>query len=172
MRSAMNTKLNQKLFVIQRILIIWYFSRIDFMKKLLYPLAVLFFFASCGKEKFDKTDTLTYYSEDYKESTLTILGLPANEIDALWVEFSAADKEDYSSYTLIAKSDGEFAKETGTCEIDWVSQITFYPYGQDSYTGVWISEKDKYEVSYDSESRTEVLTFIYKETKDCWKGKF
>lgn len=100
---------------------------------------------------------------------MDILGFNTGEIDALWFEFASENKsKEHTTYTLIAKSNGEFSKETGTCEIDWQNQITFYPSNGSSYVGTWLNSKEKFNISYDLETRTEELTFIYKEVK---KGK-
>lgn len=142
------------------------------MKKVLFLLSILFVFGSCGKWKGEKYNDLTYYSIDHKEKDMSILGYNSHNIDALWFEFTSKDKsKDYTNYTLIAKSNGEFSKETGTCEIDWNNQITFHPANGSSYVGEWLSEKEKFVISYDLETRSEELTFIYKKVKKCKKGK-
>jgi hypothetical protein len=142
------------------------------MKKIFFLLSALFILASCNKWKGEKYSDLTYYSVDFKEKDMTILGFNSNDIDALWFEFSSKDKsKEYSDYTLIAKSNGVFNKETGTCEIDWKNQITFHPSSGDSYVGKWLYEKEKFIVSYDLDTRIEELIFIYKEVKKYKKGK-
>lgn len=141
------------------------------MKKLLFLFALTLIASSCGKKKVEKYHDLTYYSVDYKEKDMTILDFSSSDIDALWFEFSSKDKsKEYTNYTLIAKSNGEFSKETGTCKIDWENQITFFPSNGDSYIGKWIYEKEKFVITYDLESRSEEITFVYKKT-DCKKGK-
>jgi hypothetical protein len=140
------------------------------MNKLIFAAVLSLIVISCGKwEENKKDNTLTYYTEDFKDKDVDILGVPAGDIDAAWVEFYSKEKE-YDTYALIVKMDGEFTKEWGTCTINWEEQIDFSPENGDTYTGTWISEKDKYTISMDVESRTEELTFIYKEVHDkCGK---
>lgn len=142
------------------------------MKNLILFLTIALVITSCGKWKGDKHGELTYYSVDYKEKDMSILDVPTTDIDAVWFEFSSENKgKEYDSYALIVKTDGVFHKELGKCQIDWEDKITFTPNTGDSYTGSWIYEKEKFTISYDLESRTEELTFIYKEMKKCKKGK-
>lgn len=143
------------------------------MIRFLPLLSFLIIFASCNKWQGEKYNDLIYYSIDYKDKDLSILGLNSNTIDALWFEFYSKDKDkNYTEYTLIAKSNGECFKETGTCEIDWENQINFYPSNGNSYIGKWFYQKEKFIISYnDLETRTADLTFIFKEIKKCKKGK-
>jgi hypothetical protein len=142
------------------------------MKKLLFVFALILIVTSCGKWKGEKDHDLTYYSPDYKEKEMTILDFSANNIDALWFEFSSKDKnKEYTNYTFIAKSNGEINKQTGTCQIDWENQITFYPSNGDSFLGEWIHEKEKYVITYDLDKRSEEITFVYKELNKSKKGK-
>ena len=128
--------------------------------------------SSCEKWNGQKYHDLTYYSVDHKEKDADISGFNTTEIEAMWFDFSSKDKNDvYTNYTLTLKSNEEVIKETGTCEIDWYNNITFHPLNGDSYTGNWLYEKEKFTISYDSEGRTEEITFIYKEKKKCKKGK-
>lgn len=138
------------------------------MKKVLFSFVVLLIITSCGKWKGEKNTDLTYYSEDYKEKEMTFLNVASSDIDALWVEFKSSTKDkNYDSYALIVKSNGDFVKELGSCEIDWENQITFHPQNGDSYLGDWIYGKEKYTISYELEDRTEDITFVYKEVKGC-----
>ena len=142
------------------------------MKKLMFSLLVILVVTSCSKWKTD--NNLTYYSEDYKEKEMTIINVPSSEIDALWFEFydEGKNKEDeYTTYTLIAKSNGAFTKETGSCVINWKTNISFTSASGQTYIGTWIGgDKDKFQITYELESRTEELTFVYKKTKKCKKG--
>jgi hypothetical protein len=140
------------------------------MKNLIFGCLLVLIATSCGKwnDDKDKNKRLTYYTEDFKEADLEILGVPTSEIDALWAEFKAEDKI-YNSYSLIVKSDGKMIKEYGTCSIDWNEQIKFMPNGGKAYIGKWISEKEKYVISFEGKTRTEELTFIYKDTGMCGK---
>ena len=140
------------------------------MKQILFSILLVFVVTSCGKFKKDKDHDLTYYSEDYKEKDMSILNNHTSDIDAVWFEFSQKDKsKEYNRYSLIVKSNGEFNKEFGSCYIDWNNQITFTPDMGESYVGTWIYEKEKYTITYNLKSRTETLTFIYKETDKCKK---
>lgn len=141
------------------------------MKKVLFSLLVILVLSSCSKWNDDKD--LIYYSQDYKEKEMTIINTPSSEIDALWFEFYNEGKnkeKEYSTYTLIAKSNGSIKKETGTCIIDWGSNISFTSASGEKYIGTWMGNKEKFQITYDLESRTEEVTFIYKETKKCKKG--
>jgi len=143
------------------------------MKKLLLAFTLLLVATSCSKLKEKKYSDLVYYSVDYKETDMSILDFTASDIDALWFEFSSKDKsEEFTNYTLNAKkSNGEFSKESGTCTIDWYNNITFYPSNGDAYVAKWISDKEKFVITYELETRTEDITFIYKEIDKCKKGK-
>lgn len=131
------------------------------MKKVIFPLLIVLIASACSKWK---NDEVVYYSEDYKDSDMTILGVHSSNIEALWVELTATDKE-YDQYTLIAKSNGELYKETGALQTDWKSSLSFSPEGGDTYNGIWISGKEKYSLTYELDSRSEDLTFIYKKSK-------
>ena len=52
------------------------------MKKIFFLLSALFILASCNKWKGEKYSDLTYYSVDFKEKDITILGFNSNDIDA------------------------------------------------------------------------------------------
>jgi hypothetical protein len=141
------------------------------MKKIIFALLVVLVATSCNKWKKDKYD-LTYYCADYKETDMFILDQHTSDIDALWVEFySKGEDKQYDSYTLVVKSNGEFFKESGACQIDWEEQLNFMPQTGDSYIGDWLYEKEKYTITHELKTRTEVLTFVYKETDKCKKGK-
>lgn len=141
------------------------------MKTIIASLLLVLVATACNKwdGKKDKKNNLTYYCEDFKEKYFDVLGINSSNIDAFWVEFYGEGKE-YTNYSLIVKSDGEFTKEHGTCSVDWGNTISFQPEGGTAYDGDWIFEKEKYTISYDLEDRTETLTFIYKETGSCKGG--
>ncbi|GEM_PF-6738742 len=130
------------------------------MKKILFALFALAIITSCSKWKDDK---VVYYSEDYKDADMNILGVHSSEIEALWVEFTATDKE-YDRYVFSAKSDGQVYSETGMLSTDWATNLNFTPDNGDAYTGDWTSGKEKYNLTYELTDRTEVLNFVYKET--------
>jgi hypothetical protein len=116
-----------------------------------------------GKGK-GKKECNVYYSEDFKEKDVEILGLHTSDIEILWVEYS----NKYDGYTLIAKSkDGELYKEHGACVFDVDSKITFKPNAGDVYNGSWLDYKEKYNIPIEEGKRTEEITFVYKE--QCWK---
>ena len=131
------------------------------MKKVIFSLLIVLVASACSKWK---DDTVTYYCEDYKETDMNILNVHSSQIDALWVEMEEDKDKELTIYTLIVKSNGEFHKETGTFQTDWKENITFLPNGNDSYNGTWLYEKEKYTLTYALKTRTEELTFIYKET--------
>jgi hypothetical protein len=64
-------------------------------------LLVLFIAALCQKYKSDtKNNDLTYYSENYKNTNMTILDKSTSDIDAVWVEFHSKDKsKNYTNYS-------------------------------------------------------------------------
>ena len=137
------------------------------MKKVLFSLLIILIVSSCSKFKGDKKGDLVYYCEDYKDADVNILDVHTSDIDALWIEMTpekAGKDKDYVNYTLIVKSNGDFVKESGTFETDWASSITFNPEGTPLYTGKWTYKKEKYTVMHLLESRSEEITFVYKET--------
>jgi len=135
------------------------------MNKLLLPALLVFILSSCCKLKCDKKEGYTYYSEDYKNVDMDVLGVHTSEIDALWVEFSSESKsKDLENYTLIVKSNGDFKKESGSFNTDWKSTISFSPDSGNSYEGTWTYGKEKYSIILGSDSRSEELDFIYKES--------
>lgn len=143
------------------------------MKTVIASLLLVLVAASCGKwdGKKGKKHNLTYYSIDFKEKDFDILGIHSADIDALWVEFYGQDEnKEYTKYSLIVKSNGEFTKEHGSCDIDWENGISFSPEPGDSYEGDWLYEKEKYTIEYDLGERLETLTFVYKEVKGCKEG--
>jgi hypothetical protein len=143
------------------------------MKNLIFAVSLLLVATSCNKwdEGKDKEKTLTYYSEDYKGTDLTLLDVPSSDMDAVWVEFNYnKESKVYDSYSLIVKAGcGTLNKESGTCTIDWEEKITFKPAGGEAYFGKWVSEKEKYTISFEGKTRNEELTFVYKDTGfDRW----
>ena len=137
------------------------------MKKVLFSLLIILIVLSCSKFKGDKKGDLVYYCEDYKEADMNILDVNTTDIDALWIEMTpekGGKDKDYVNYTLIVKSNGDFVKESGTFETDWATSITFNPEGTPLYTGKWTYKKEKYTVMHGLESRSEEITFVYKET--------
>ena len=141
------------------------------MKNIFVVLIFTSLVVSCEKEKEKKCDNLTYYSEDYKSKEVNILGVSSSTIDALWVEFYSKESKDYTHYSLIVKSDGEFVKENGTCTIDWEQKISFLPDSGSSYEGTWLSDKEKYTVTISEDGRGNELTFVYKDANNCGCGK-
>jgi len=142
------------------------------MKTIIASLLLVLIASSCGKwnGKKDKKHNLTYYSVDFKEKNFDILGVHSSDIDALWVEFyGEGGEKEYTKYTLIVKSNGEFVKEHGNCDIDWGIDLTFNPEDGNSYEGDWIYEKEKYTITYDLKERLETLTFVYKKDAGCGK---
>ncbi|MDG1334356.1 MAG: hypothetical protein P8P74_18625 [Crocinitomicaceae bacterium] len=142
------------------------------MKIIIASLLLVLVASSCGKwdGKKDKQHNLTYYSVDFKEKNFDILGVHSSDIEALWVEFySEKGEKEYTNYSLIVKSNGEFTKEHGTCAIDWANDLTFNPENENSYEGEFIYEKEKYTITYDLKERLETLTFVYKEKEGCGK---
>ena len=131
------------------------------MKKIIFSLLIVLIVSACNKWK---NDEVVYYSEDYNDTDMTILGVHTSDIEVLGVEITASDKE-YDHYTLFAKSNGELFQETGALQTDWSTSITFTPNGGDTYGGTWIGGKEKYSLTYDLKDRSENLTFIYKESK-------
>ena len=130
------------------------------MKKVLFSLLIILIVSSCSKFKGDKKGDLVYYCEDYKEADVNILDVHTSDIDALWIEMTPekdGKDKDYVNYTLIVKSNGDFVKE---CNYS----ITFTPEGNPSYTGKWTYKKEKYTVMHGLESRSEEISFVYKET--------
>ena len=136
------------------------------MKRVLFLFAVVLLATSCKKWKDGKKHgEYTYYSEDYKEADMSVLGIHTSEIDALWIELYDTNKDkEVDGYSLLVKSNGEVVKENGTIVTDWKTTITFNPSSADAYAGTWLGDKDKFSISYDLETRVEELTFIYKET--------
>jgi hypothetical protein len=133
------------------------------MKKLLFSLVVVLIATACCKLK---DESVTYYSEDYKDSDLNFLEIHSSEIDAIWVKFTETGKHkdaEYTQYTLTVKSDGELYSETGTFETDWQSTITFAPEAGQSYLGTWVGgDKEKYTLAHELKDGTQEITFIYK----------
>jgi len=143
------------------------------MKQLLLFSGIILLLSSCSKWKDDSYSNLVYYTEDFKEMDFEILGYSSNDIDALWFEFyNEEKKKDYNKYALVVKSNGEFKKELGSCNINWANDIDFMPTNAESYDGDFIYEKEKFTVDFGSDNRTEELIFVYKETgKKCKKGE-
>lgn len=145
------------------------------MKTIIVSLLLVLVASSCGKwdgkkDKKSKKHNLTYYSTDFKEKNFDILGIHSSDIDALWVEFYGQDDEkEYTKYSLVVKSNGEFVKEHGSCDIDWYNTLDFHPENDNSYTGDFIYKKEKYTITYDLKERLETLTFVYKKVDGCGK---
>ncbi|MBU2018228.1 MAG: hypothetical protein KJ941_01170 [Bacteroidetes bacterium] len=132
----------------------------------------LILITSCDKIKKDKIDhSLTYYSVDHQSKDATVLNENTAEMDAIWVTFYNKEKKEkeYTSYALATKKDGVVSKELGSCTIDWKNGITFVPDNGATYQGTWLKEKEKFTLTFGDEERTEDVTFVYKETKECSK---
>ena len=128
-------------------------------------MVLLFGLTSCNKWKKDndKKEFTIYYSEDYKDLNMTIVGVHTSDIEGLWIEYS--DK--FDTYVLRAKSEGKVYKEIGSCVFDLDSDINFIPNAGSSYIGTWAFSKDKYTIPVNDGKRNGELTFTYKEV--CWK---
>ena len=141
------------------------------MKNIILSLFAILLITSCNKWK--SSHNLVYYSEDFKEKEMTIINIPTSDIDALWFEFNNEEKnkeDEYSTYSLMAKSNGVITKESGSCIINWGTNISFTSASGESYLGTWLSGKEKFKITYELDTRTEELIFVYKETKKCKKG--
>lgn len=136
-----------------------------FKYSLLLVIGIAFF--SCKKIDAKKDNTLTYYTEEYKDKDLELLGVHSSAIEAVWFEFDAIDKSEESySYKMFVKENGELHKEYGTCQIDWYNSLAFTPTtNTEAFNGEFTFEKEKFSISYDLETRTEELIFVYKEEK-------
>lgn len=138
------------------------------MKKSILPLMLVFLVASCGKFKKDAKQ-YTYYSEDYAEADMDLLGIHTSEMEDLFVVMynDVEDKNNRpETYKLVVKSNGVEYTEVGTIDSDWATSITFTPNdGSSVYSGDFQQDKGTYKLNYDLVDRTEEFTFTWKE--DC-----
>lgn len=144
------------------------------MRKLLLFGLIAVFVSACSKDESRYQDgSYIYYSEDYKNANMTILGHETSEIESVWFELYS-DEYDSSCpkaleadrYMLIVKRNGKMTSEMGSIETDWQTTITFHPEnGDPSYEGTWSNQKDRFIISYDLVDRTEEVSFVYKDEK-------
>ena len=137
------------------------------MKKIVLPILLVFLIASCGKFKKD-TKQYNYYSEDYANTDMEVLGIHTAAIDLLWVEMynNVEDKNNRpETYKLVVKSNGVEYTEAGAIDSDWATSITFTPTDGTAYTGEFQEDKGTYKMLYDLIDRTEELSFVWKD--DC-----
>lgn len=144
------------------------------MKKIAFATLILFVAAACNKKDVKpsekKGDHYVYYSEDYRNADVTILGENASDIEAVWFELyyenDHCKQESPDRYALIVKNaDGELIKELGNVESDWSSYINFSPDNGTAYAGEMTFDKETISVKYEYPNRTEKVTFIYKDYK-------
>ncbi len=141
------------------------------MKRLAFVFSILLFATACNKKikpTIKKETHYVYFSEDYKNADMTLLGVETSEIDAVWFELyynenPCAVTDEPDRYALMVKHDGEITKEFGDLASDWNSYITFTPSNSDSYTATLDSGKKAFTITYEFTNRTEELTFNYKE---------
>ncbi len=143
------------------------------MKKIIFASLILLVAAACNK-KFEpskkKGDHYVYYSEDYKNADVTILGEETSNIDAVWFELyyenNHCKQEEPNRYALVVKNaDGEITKELGKIDSDWKSYITFSPDNGDAYTAEMGLDKELITLTYELTDRTEEITFVHKDQK-------
>ena len=135
------------------------------MKKALFLFALVLIATSCSKWKKD-TKQYTYYSENYAETDMDLLGVHTGNIEKLYVVMynDIEDKNNYpETYKLCVESEGAVHTESGTIDSDWATSISFIPTDGTAYTGGFQQDKGTYKLLYELENRTEELTFVWKD---------
>ncbi len=147
------------------------------MKRILLILTVAIIAVSCGKWNGSKKHDTVYYTEDFKDIDMTVMGVNSSEMAAYWTEFyqkNPTDKDSpYTRYSTIVKTtSGVLYKETGSCVVNWGVSAQFIPENGESYEATFTYEKEKYALEIDGKDGRSEIIFVYKVQKQCgFKGE-
>lgn len=144
-------------------------------KTFLIALVALFgLTVSCEKWKKEKEgcDVYTYYSDDYRDTDHSYLGVHSSELDELYFHFYQ-DKDQSDSYKFVGEIDGDYVYHEGTYSksgntVNFVPNDNSHP----NFDGEFLEDGKTLIINYPGVDDARVpVTFMAKEVWDYCSKK-